>query len=195
MCKGGSECRCRRGPEGCVSHVAKDRPAVLVPKVVRRQRYPHRRAEPRLPGARRGRSPEHRAHAGSNGGDRQAARRRLVGRSRRGRKESRLRAARLRVSTCAIQMPSTGGCCPWPWSRNRPVWRGGRLAACVCGVRPGGDQAAPVYREGEYPRNGRTSSPNRQSSSHPPNRRRGWPPHGPSHHRPRTWCSCSPATL
>jgi hypothetical protein len=54
----------------------------------------------------------------------------------------------------------------------------------------------PVYREGEYPRNGRTSSPNRQSSSHPPpNRRRGWPPHGPSHHRPRTWCSCSPATL
>src|SRR6266536_1076486 len=52
---------------------------------------------------------------------------------------------------------------------------------CVRGQAGRGSGFPPVYREGEYPRNGTTSSPNRQSSSHPPpNRRRGWPPTGPA---------------
>ena len=77
-----------------------------------------------------------------------------------------------------------------------PCGGGPASGMCVRGQARRGSGFPSVYREGEHPRNGRTSSPNRQSSSHPPpNRRRGWPPHGPSHHRPRTWCSCSPATL
>ena len=70
---------------------------------------------------------------------------------------------------------TTGGLVPGRGPGIAPC--GGGSAACVCGVRPRRDQASPRLSGGGTPRNGRTSSPNTQSSSHPsPNRRRGWPP-------------------